>query len=236
MVDLSLTKRRPAKAFTKAVRAEENDSLQRQIIANARRHDLRGRRYSILLADNPWPGDIAQGKRSPYPRLSIPELCAFRLDDGRLIRDAMADDSLLLLWIIDKVLFQVPRILKAWGGFKYKHPLPWPKINIGLGQYARPQHELALLCVRGNFPTPSEALRPSTLIAGPRLIAGNGFQFAPPHDARHSSKAPRLQEMIEHAYPQYFGEGTIESPLALELADVPADVEKGGAALLALSR
>ena len=96
---------KPAKAFAKAVRAEENESRHRQIIANARRHDLRSRRYPVLLADNPWRGDIAQGKRSPYPRLSIEELCAFRLDDGRLIRDAMADDSLLVLWIIDKVSF-----------------------------------------------------------------------------------------------------------------------------------
>jgi N6-adenosine-specific RNA methylase IME4 len=129
----------------------------------------------------------------------------------------MAEDSLLILWITDKVFLHVPRILKAWGGFEYKRPLPWPKSSIGLGHYARPQHELALLCVRGNFPTPLEALRPSTLIVGQPLIGSNGFQFAPPADSRHSSKPPRLQEMIEHAYPQCFGDETIESPLALEL-------------------
>ena len=217
MVARCLDLPKPAKAFAKAVRAEENESRHRQITANARRHDLSSRRYPVGLADNPWRGDIAQGKRSPYPRLSIEEVCAFRLDDGRLVRDAMADSSILFLWIRDGVISEIPRILKAWGGFKPKHFMVWPKINIGLGQYARPQHELALLCVRGNFPTPLEALRPSTLIAGPRLIGGNGFQFALPHDRRQSSKPPRLQEMIEHAYPQYFGDGTIESPLALEL-------------------
>jgi N6-adenosine-specific RNA methylase IME4 len=217
MVDLSLTERKPAKTFAKAVRAEENDSCHRQIVANARRHDLTGKRYLIGLADIPWRGDIAQGKRSRYPRLSIEEVCAFRLDDGRLIRDAMADTSILFLWIRDGVIFKIPRILKAWGGFKLKHFMVWPKINIGLGQYARPQQELVLLCVRGNFPTPLEALRPSTLIVGSRLAGGNGFEFALPHDRRQSSKPPRLQEMIEHPYPQCFGNGTIESPLALEL-------------------
>jgi N6-adenosine-specific RNA methylase IME4 len=220
MVDLSLKEeRKPAKEFAKLVRAEENDSRHRQIIAKARRHDLRGRRYSILLADPPWHGAIAQGGRSPYPRLSIEEVCAFRLDDGRLVRDAMADDSILLLWCIDSVIYAgvVPRILEAWGGFEFKYFMPCPTSDIGLGHYARPQHAIALMCVRGNFPTPSEPLRPSTLIVGPPLIGGNGFQFAPPHDFRHSSKPPRLQEMIEHAYPQYFGDGTVESPLALEL-------------------
>ena len=175
MVARCLDLPKPAKAFAKAVRAEEDKSRHRQITANARRHDLSSRRYPVGLADNPWRGDIAQGKRSPYPRLSIEEVCAFRLDDGRLVRDAMADSSILFLWIRDGVISEIPRILKAWGGFKPKHFMVWPKINIGLGQYARPQHELALLCVRGNFPTPLEALRPSTLIVGPRLIGGNGL-------------------------------------------------------------
>jgi N6-adenosine-specific RNA methylase IME4 len=215
IVAKSLGERKPAEAFARTVRGEENESRHHQIIASARRHDLRGRRYTILLADPPWRGRIGRGGRSPYPRLSIEEVCGFRLDDGRLVRDAMADDSILLLWCIDNIILTggVPKILKAWGGFEFKYFLPWPMIDIGLGQYARPQHALALMCVRGNFPRPYV----STSIVGPPLIGGNGFQFAPPHDSRHSSKPPRLQENIEHAYPQYFDDRTIENPLALEL-------------------
>jgi hypothetical protein len=179
MVDLSLTKRRPDKAFAKAVRAEENESRHGEIIAKARRHGLSGKRYLIGVADIPWPGRISRGGKSPYPRLSIEEVCAFRLDDGRLVRDAMADDSILLFWCIDSVIVTgvVLRILEAWGGFEFKYLMPWPTIEIGLGQHARLQHQVALLCVRGNFPTPLEALRPSTLIVGPPLIGGNGFSL-----------------------------------------------------------
>jgi N6-adenosine-specific RNA methylase IME4 len=86
-----------------------------------------------------------------------------------------------------------------------------------MGYYARSQHELCLLCTRGNFPPPAEHLRPPTLIVGANLPGKNAFEYARPHDNRHSSKPDRLLEMIEQAYPKYFGPETVDHPLAIEL-------------------
>ena len=216
MVAKSLARPNPAKAFRSAIRNAEVDSRLRQITANARLHDLGGKRYFILLADVPWPGHVSRLGR-PFPGLSVEQICSFRVDDGRLIRDVMAEDAILFFWVLDQYLFEVPAILEAWGGFRLRYVMPWPKVGHGIGHYARHQHELVLACTRGNFPPPEEHLRPTTLIVGPPLETGDGFHFAPPHDSRHSSKPDRLQEIIEQSYPQYFGPETAASPLALEL-------------------
>jgi N6-adenosine-specific RNA methylase IME4 len=191
-------------------------SRDRQIVANARRHHLGRKRYPVLLGDAPWQGAVSR-IGSPFPRLSVEQICQFRLDDGRFIREAVSDDAILYMWIVDNLLLEVPPILEAWGGFHLRFTMPWPKTKVGIGHYARRQHELVLVCTRGNFPPPEEHLRQSTLIVGRPLETGDGFHFAPPHDHRHSSKPDRLQEIIEQSYPQYFGPETFSSPLALEL-------------------
>jgi N6-adenosine-specific RNA methylase IME4 len=216
----SLKRPNPAKAFAMAIRNAEADSRHRQILTNARRYDLRGQRYTILLTDVPWEGRVSR-VGSPFSRLSIEQICEFRLDDGRLIREVMADNAILAMWILDAILLSPERpwerILQAWGDFKPHHLMSWPKSSFRTGHFARYQHEMCLVCTRGNFPPPPEHLRQSTLIVGPRLEAGDGFHLAPPHDGRHSSKTDRLPEMIEQAYPQYFGPETVASPLALEV-------------------
>ena len=212
----SLARSNPAKAFRAGIRNDKMQSRDRQIVANARRHHLGRKRYPVLLGDVPWQGAVSR-IGSPFPRLSVEQICQFRLDDGRFIREAVSDDAILYMWIVDNLLLEVPPILEAWGGFHLRFTMPWPKTKVGIGHYARRQHELVLVCTRGNFPPPEEHLRQSTLIVGRPLETGDGFHFAPPHDHRHSSKPDRLQEIIEQSYPQYFGPETFSSPLALEL-------------------
>jgi N6-adenosine-specific RNA methylase IME4 len=161
----------------------------------------------------PWDG-FEPYAGSPYPLLSNEQICQFH---GRFIREVAADNAIMFFWTTDKHLFDVPQILRSWGGFQLRYTMAWPKRSIGIGQYARGQHELVLVCTRGNFHPPEEHLRPSTLIVGPALDSADGFHFAPAHDGRHSSKPDQLYEKIEQSYPQYFGLGTVASPLALEL-------------------
>jgi N6-adenosine-specific RNA methylase IME4 len=216
MVANSLARSDPAKAFRAGVRNAEVQSRHRQIVVNARPHVLGRKRYPVLLGDGPWQGAVSW-IGSPFPRLSVEQISQFRLDDGRFIREVVANDAILYMWVLDNLLLEVRPILEAWGGFHLCFTMPWPKTRVGIGHYARRQHELVLVCTRGNFPPPEEHLRPSTLIVGRPLEIGDGFHFAPPHDHRHSSKPDRLQEIIEQSYPQYFGPETFASPLALEL-------------------
>ncbi len=69
----SLAQPKPAKAFGAAIRNAEIQSRHRQIVADARLHDLAGKRYFILLVDVPWdvPWDgFEPYAGSPYPLLS----------------------------------------------------------------------------------------------------------------------------------------------------------------------
>ena len=216
MVVNALNQHNPAKAFGAAMRKAERQSHHGQIVANARLHDLSGRRYPIILADFPWEGNVSS-LGDPYPRLSIKQICEFRVDDGQLIRDVAAENAILFIWMPDKHIFALPEIAQALGGFEPRVSMVWPKPTIGMGHYVRYQHETVWLCTRGKFRPPEEHLRPSSLIVGPRLANGAGFHFAPPHEQRHSSKTDRVYELIERAYPQYFGAETVASPLALEL-------------------
>jgi N6-adenosine-specific RNA methylase IME4 len=217
MVTSALVARNPKKAFVAATRNARLAVKHCQVIINAR---LAESRYPVVLADNAWRGHISY-TADPYPRSSIDELCALRIE-GQLIRNLIAPDALLVLWILDVHLFNperpVERILEAWGGFKLHLPcLVWAKPRFSVGTYHRCQHELVVMATRGNFPPPEEALRFSSLIVEREHLQGGGFRFAQPYDGRHSSKPDRLQEMIEQAYPQYFGLETVETPLALEL-------------------
>jgi N6-adenosine-specific RNA methylase IME4 len=206
----------PDKAFIAAVRNTRISTRQQRIVVRAR---SLGSRYVVLLADPPWEGPISYAE-NPYPRLSADELCALRVND-RLVRDLVAPDALLLLWILDLDLLNpeqpLQRIMQAWGGFGNPRFMVWPKPHFSVGAQCRSQHELLLMAPRGNFPPPEESRRFSSLIVDPQHFQGGGFRVAQPHDQRHSSKPDRFQEMIEQAYPQFFGPETLESPLALEL-------------------
>jgi N6-adenosine-specific RNA methylase IME4/ParB-like chromosome segregation protein Spo0J len=206
---------KPDKAFAAEVRAARNEMRHQRVVVTAQPDS----RYPIVLPDNPWEGHISYTAEQ-YPRKSIEELCSLKID-GRPIRDLAAPNAILFLWILDRHVFDperpVERILEAWGAFQLHLPfLVWPKPHFSVGTRCRGQHELVVMATRGNFPPPQECRRFSSLIVDRERIPG-GFRFAQPHDERHSSKPDRLQEMIEEAYPEYFGPETVESPLALEL-------------------
>jgi tetratricopeptide (TPR) repeat protein len=78
------------------------------------------------------------------------------------------------------------KVIDAWG-FAYKASMVWAKDRFGLGYYVRNQHELLLICTRGNLPVPPESSRRRSLVEAPRL--------------EHSVKPPIFYEIIEAMYP-----------------------------------
>ncbi len=206
----------PVRVLKAAVRNSEIKAQHREIIDNARQHDLRGKRYQIVVVDIPWEGLISS-TGDPYPRLSIDEIREFQLDGGRLLRDVIADNAIVYVWILDRHLLELSSILEAIGDLNYCYMMPWPKKGGGFGRTTDFQHELCLVCTRGNLPPPER--RSTTLIVDPPLPSDcdEVFRYARPHDQRNSSKPDRLQEKIEHDYPQYFGPDAVERPLALEI-------------------
>jgi N6-adenosine-specific RNA methylase IME4 len=78
------------------------------------------------------------------------------------------------------------QVMAAWG-FSYRTNIIWRKPSVGLGQYARNQHEHLMIGRRGAFPPPPESLRPPSIIDAPR--------------GRHSEKPEVFLELIDRWYP-----------------------------------
>jgi N6-adenosine-specific RNA methylase IME4 len=68
--------------------------------------------------------------------------------------------------------------------------LVWDKERIGMGYYARQQHELLLIGTRGELPVPEPANRPASVIRIAR-------------DNEHSTKPDHFHALIERMYPEY---------------------------------
>ena len=141
--------------------------------------------YSVIYADPPWSYDhpISDSRRieNQYPTMSIDEICA--LD----VQSISADDAILFLWVTTPMLEKGFRVLNAWG-FEYRTSMVWIKPSIGMGQWVRQRHELLLIGVKGNIPTPKDGDKPDSVIEAPRL--------------EHSKKPEIVYEIIEKMYPE----------------------------------
>jgi N6-adenosine-specific RNA methylase IME4 len=139
-------------------------------------------RFPLLYADPPWQLGSPASNRAPenhYPTLPV--------DDIKEMVVPAAEDAICFLWAVNALLAQALEVLEAWG-FTYRTNLVWVKDRIGLGFYARNQHELLLLGTRGTFPLPAEADRPSSVMSAARGV--------------HSSKPEAAYELIERMYPE----------------------------------
>jgi N6-adenosine-specific RNA methylase IME4 len=93
---------------------------------------------------------------------------------------------MLYVWATAPKLAECMQVIEAWG-FEYRTCLVWDKEVIGMGFYARNQHELLLVCKRGNIPAPFPGTQPSSVYRERRT--------------EHSTKPVFYYEMIEQAYP-----------------------------------
>lgn len=144
-------------------------------------------RYPIIYADPPWRYEnppIGASNRSienHYPTMTLEEICALP------VTDLATDDALLYLWATAPKLAECFAVVTAWG-FEYRTCLVWDKEVIGMGYHARNQHELLLVCKRGEIPPPPAGTQPASVYRERR--------------SEHSAKPIFFYEMIERAYPQ----------------------------------
>lgn len=143
-------------------------------------------RYPVIYADPPWRyenppiGATSRAIENHYPTMTLEEICAMP------VSDLATDDAILYLWATAPKLAECFEVIKAWG-FEYRTNIVWDKEKIGMGYHARNQHELLLICKRGNIPPPAAGTQPSSVHREARTA--------------HSAKPHFYYEMIEGAYP-----------------------------------
>lgn len=148
-------------------------------------------RYPILYADPPWEYDFSQAEsraiENQYPTMPVEDICALKVG-ARIVREVATDDAVLFLWTTSPKLLEGLRVVEAWG-FQYRTQMIWDKVVIGPGHYARQQHEILLICTRGQPPTPPQSARPGSIVSEKR-------------SSEHSRKPDVFYEIIEKMYPQ----------------------------------
>lgn len=116
--------------------------------------------YKTVLADPPWRFQNRTGKVAPehrrldrYSTLELEDICALP------VKDVVAPNAHLYLWVPNALLPEGMRVLEAWG-FRYVSNIVWAKRRKdggpdgrGVGFYFRNVTELILFGVRGSMRT-----------------------------------------------------------------------------------
>lgn len=134
--------------------------------------------FGIVYADPPWDYDVKLRGSPDYPTMPTAQISALKIPVG--------DNAILFLWATNPKLEDALQVMNDWG-FTYKTNMVWVKDKIGTGYYFRGQHELLLLGVKGDMPTPMEDSRPSSVLVSARR--------------EHSEKPEEIYELIEKMYP-----------------------------------
>jgi N6-adenosine-specific RNA methylase IME4 len=143
-------------------------------------------KYVVLYADPPWRyehppmGGSNRSVENHYPTMTVEELVALPVDK------LAYKDAILFLWATNPKLPECMEVATAWG-FAYRTNAAWVKDKIGMGYYFREQHELLLVCKRGEFPPPPSDVRISSVINAPRL--------------EHGAKPPEIRDVLDALYP-----------------------------------
>ena len=103
------------------------------------------------------------------------------------VKDISAEDAVCFLWCSASLLQEGLDVLTAWG-FTFKTSMVWNKQISGTGQYARGQHELILIGIKGAVPEVPFSARPPSVLNYPRL--------------EHSRKPREFCDLIDAMYPE----------------------------------
>jgi N6-adenosine-specific RNA methylase IME4 len=143
--------------------------------------------FNILYADPPWryehSATDSRQIENQYPTMTLEDICALP------VGEITESDAILFLWATSPKLAEAMHVIDAWG-FTYRSCMVWDKERMGMGYYARQQHELLLIAARGNLPVPEAANRPRSVIRIER-------------DEKHSAKPHEFYTLIEKMYPEY---------------------------------
>jgi N6-adenosine-specific RNA methylase IME4 len=139
--------------------------------------------YQVLCADPPWQYDAnatpdLRSIENHYPTLTVADLCELEVP--------AAEDAVMFMWATSPKLTDALHLLDAWD-FHYRTCMVWVKDRIGMGYYARQQHELLLIGRRGDLEVPDPSDRPSSVIQAART--------------EHSAKPQEAYDAIARMYP-----------------------------------
>jgi N6-adenosine-specific RNA methylase IME4 len=191
----------PQRERKKAISKLDEDTTIRQVLTDVRR-DVRvdrlaeiskgntklkvAQRFPVVLADPPWRYEHVKTEsraiENQYPTLALRAICDLP------VAKLCTPDCVLFLWSPSPKLAEALEVITAWG-FTYRTNMIWMKDKIGMGYYARQQHELLLIATRGDPPTPPPAARPPSVIKAKR--------------GRHSEKPEQFYAIIEKMYPKF---------------------------------
>lgn len=147
--------------------------------------------FQAVLLDPPWlergGGKIKRGADRHYDLVKTKDMPA--VIESCPYWDMIADVSFMFMWVTNNFLPDGLWLMKEID-FRYITNFVWTKDRIGLGQYARGQHELLLLGVRGKANRIRKATSPSTWMG----------QAAIPR-RKHSQKPDETHALIEHMAP-----------------------------------
>jgi N6-adenosine-specific RNA methylase IME4 len=136
--------------------------------------------FNVIYADPPWQysnNGISGAADNHYHTMPIEELSALKIPS--------ADNAVLFMWVTNPLLAEAMPLITAWG-FEYKTNMVWVKDIAGQGFYVKGQHELLLICVKGNM-RPLDTLYIRSVVSEPRQ--------------EHSQKPVKFYEIIETLYP-----------------------------------
>lgn len=140
--------------------------------------------FGVIYADPPWRYDFsvdnADTIENHYPTMTLDAICALP------VAEIAAPDAVLFLWATSPKLAEAMAVMSAWG-FEYRTNMVWDKEHIGMGYYARQQHELLLIGIKGKPGTPLQENRPGSVVRIKKTA--------------HSKKPVEFAEIIKCMYP-----------------------------------
>lgn len=168
----------------KELQKEKQAAKYAELAANNQSLDS-GKKYGVIYADPPWRYEHAKTTsreiENQYPTMDLDEIRELPVED------LATDDAVLFMWATSPKLAEAMSVVESWG-FTYRTCMVWDKERMGMGYYARQQHELLLIATKGSPPAPEPSARPSSVIREKR-------------DNKHSRKPATFAEIIEAMYP-----------------------------------
>lgn len=138
-------------------------------------------RCAVVYVDPPWRYEHNEASNrdieNQYTTMTTAAISALEVP--------AAENSVVFMWATNPKLSEALDVMAAWG-FSYRTNMVWVKDRIGMGYYARSQHELLLIGKRGNLPMPDPPTRPPSVVTATR--------------GEHSRKPEVFYELIERMY------------------------------------
>lgn len=136
--------------------------------------------FDVIYIDPPWQysnSGFIMSAENKYPTMSIQEM-------KEKIKFKTNKNAVMFMWVTNPILEECFELINFWN-FKYKTNFVWTKSNHTAGFYVFGQHELLLICVKGDGMLPNEKFK--------SIIIGENI--------KHSKKPELVYEIIEKMYP-----------------------------------